>query len=66
MTKGDAVISVGSNAYGKASTGLNILRETVMGRELFDFAFMDICKALGFQASYAWRSIRTNGRCKRS
>lgn len=27
------------NAYSKASAGLNILRETIMGRELFDFAF---------------------------
>jgi len=39
MTKGEYVQSVGNNAYGKASTGLNILRETIMGREAFDFAF---------------------------
>ncbi len=29
----------GNNAYGKPATGLNILRETIMGRELFDYAF---------------------------
>jgi len=49
MTKGDAVISVGSNAYGKASTGLNILRETIMGRELFDFAFKEYAKRWAFK-----------------
>jgi hypothetical protein len=49
MTKGDAVISVGSNAYGKASTGLNILRETVMGRELFDFAFKEYARRWAFR-----------------
>jgi len=39
MTKGLNVYSFGANAYGKPATALNILRETVMGRELFDFAF---------------------------
>ncbi len=47
MTKGDAVINVGSNAYAKAATGLNILRETIMGRELFDFAFKQYAQPLG-------------------
>jgi aminopeptidase N len=28
----------GNNAYGKPATALNILRETIMGRELFDYA----------------------------
>ena len=49
MTKGDAVANVGSNAYGKASTGLNILRETVMGPELFDFAFKEYAKRWAFK-----------------
>ncbi|WP_339702381.1 M1 family metallopeptidase [uncultured Marixanthomonas sp.] len=39
MTKGLNTYSFGSNAYGKPATALNILRETVMGRELFDYAF---------------------------
>ncbi len=39
MTQGDLVKQFNSNAYGKPATGLNILRETIMGRELFDFAF---------------------------
>ncbi|WP_432411679.1 M1 family metallopeptidase [Rasiella sp. SM2506] len=39
MTKGLNTYSFGNNAYSKPATGLNILRETIMGRELFDYAF---------------------------
>jgi len=39
MTHGDLVKQFMDNAYNKPATGLNILRETIMGRELFDFAF---------------------------
>ena len=39
MSKGDNVYSFGSNAYGKPATALWILRETIMGPELFDHAF---------------------------
>lgn len=39
MSKGDNVYSFGNNAYGKPATALWILRETVMGPELFDHAF---------------------------
>ena len=39
MTNSESVWSLGNNAYNKPTTALNILRETVMGRELFDFAF---------------------------
>ena len=39
MSKGDNVYSFGSNAYGKPATALWILRETIMGKELFDHAF---------------------------
>ena len=39
MSKGDNVYSFGNNAYGKPATGLWILRETIMGKELFDHAF---------------------------
>jgi hypothetical protein len=49
MTKGDAVSRVGSNAYAKASTGLNILRETILGRELFDFGFQEYAKRWAFK-----------------
>ncbi|MDX2033281.1 MAG: M1 family metallopeptidase [Blastocatellia bacterium] len=39
MTNSESVIALGPNAYAKPATALNILRETVLGRELFDFAF---------------------------
>jgi hypothetical protein len=39
MSKGDHVYSFGANAYGKPATALWILRETIMGKELFDHAF---------------------------
>ena len=39
MSNSENIIQFGNNAYGKPATGLNILRETIMGRELFDYAF---------------------------
>ena len=39
MTNSETALQFGNNAYGKPATALNILRETVMGRELFDHAF---------------------------
>ncbi|GAB1307546.1 M1 family metallopeptidase [Urechidicola sp. KH5] len=39
MTNSESIWQFGNNAYGKPATGLNILRETIMGRELFDYAF---------------------------
>lgn len=39
MSNSESILQFGNNAYGKPATALNILRETVMGRELFDHAF---------------------------
>ncbi|HEV7843987.1 MAG TPA: hypothetical protein VGO69_09850, partial [Pyrinomonadaceae bacterium] len=39
----------GNNAYGKPATALNILRETVMGRELFDYAFKEYARRWKFK-----------------
>ena len=39
MTNSESVIALGPNAYAKPATAFNILRETILGRELFDFAF---------------------------
>jgi Peptidase family M1 domain len=39
MSNSESLIDFGNNAYSKPATGLNILRETIMGRELFDYAF---------------------------
>ena len=39
MTNSESIHQFGNNAYGKPATAMNILRETIMGRELFDYAF---------------------------
>jgi hypothetical protein len=39
MTNSESIHQFGANGYAKPATGLNILRETIMGRELFDHAF---------------------------
>jgi hypothetical protein len=39
MSNSETIKQFGNNAYGKPATGLNIMRETIMGRELFDYAF---------------------------
>ncbi len=41
MTQSDSVLALGPNAYSKPTVALNILREVVLGRELFDFAFKE-------------------------
>jgi hypothetical protein len=49
MTNSENIMQFGPNAYGKPATALNILRETVMGRELFDFAFKTYAKRWAFK-----------------
>ena len=49
MTNSESVLQLGPNAYGKPAAALNILRETVMGRELFDFAFKEYAQRWKFK-----------------
>tara|TARA_R110001632_G_scaffold10237_10_gene38119 strand:- start:2453 stop:4816 length:2364 start_codon:yes stop_codon:yes gene_type:complete len=49
MTNSESILQFGNNAYGKPATALNILRETVMGRELFDFAFKEYAQRWKFK-----------------
>lgn len=49
MTNSESLLQFGNNAYGKPATALNILRETVMGRELFDFAFKTYCERWAYK-----------------
>ena len=49
MTKGLNTHQFGNNAYGKPATALNILRETVMGPELFDYAFKEYSRRWMFK-----------------
>ena len=49
MTNSENIIGFGPNAYSKPATGLNILRETIMGRELFDYAFQQYSRRWAFK-----------------
>jgi hypothetical protein len=49
MTNSESIWQFGNNAYGKPATALNILRETVMGRELFDHAFKEYSRRWAFK-----------------
>jgi hypothetical protein len=49
MTNSESIHQFGNNAYGKPATALNILRETIMGRELFDYAFKMYCERWKFK-----------------
>jgi virulence-associated protein VagC len=49
MTNSESVLKFGPNAYAKPATALNILRETVMGRELFDYAFKEYSRRWAFK-----------------
>ncbi|MFC4209970.1 M1 family metallopeptidase [Pedobacter lithocola] len=49
MTNSENIARFGPNAYSKPATGLNILRETIMGRELFDYAFKEYSRRWAFK-----------------
>jgi hypothetical protein len=49
MTQSDSVLRLGPNAYSKPAAALTVLRETVMGRELFDFAFREYAQRWKFK-----------------
>ena len=49
MTNSESLLQFGANAYAKPATALNILRESIMGRELFDFAFREYSRRWQFK-----------------
>jgi len=49
MTNTENIVNYGSNAYDKPAAALNILRETIMGRELFDYAFKEFSTRWAFK-----------------
>ena len=49
MTNSENIVQFGPNAYSKPATGLNILRETIMGREQFDYAFKEYARRWAFK-----------------
>ncbi|SOD95667.1 M1 family metallopeptidase [Spirosoma fluviale] len=52
MSSSDNILpnTFGPNAYDKPATALNILRETIMGRELFDYAFKEYARRWAFKS----------------
>jgi hypothetical protein len=50
MTNSENINNFGANAYSKVATGLNILRETIVGREMFDNAFREYAKRWAFKS----------------
>lgn len=61
MTGSDEILQFGNNAYGKPATALNILRETVLGRERFDFAFREYARRWKFKRPTPADFFRTIG-----
>ncbi len=59
MTNSESIYQFGNNAYGKPATALNILRETIMGRELFDHAFKEYSRRWMFKQPYPADFFRT-------
>ncbi|UGQ45413.1 M1 family metallopeptidase [Massilia endophytica] len=49
MTNSESLLQFGNNAYAKPATALNILRETILGRELFDKAFREYSQRWKFK-----------------
>ena len=49
MTHSDSLLQPGPNAYAKPTAALNVLRETILGRELFDFALREYARRWKFK-----------------
>lgn len=52
MTNSESILQFGPNAYSKPATALNVLRETVIGRKQFDFAFKEYSQRWMFKRPY--------------
>ena len=49
MTNSEQILQFGPNAYAKPAAALSILRETIMGPEIFDYAFKEYAKRWAFK-----------------
>ncbi len=59
MTQSDSLLQFGANSYAKPATALVILRETVLGRERFDFAFREYSRRWRFRRPTPYDFFRT-------
>ena len=59
MTNSESLLQFGNNAYGKPATALVVLRETILGRELFDQAFREYSVRWKFKRPTPYDFFRT-------
>ena len=59
MTNSESLLQFGNNAYGKPATALVVLRETILGRELFDQAFKEYSVRWKFKRPTPYDFFRT-------
>jgi hypothetical protein len=59
MTNSESIAQLGNNAYGKPTAALTVLRETILGRELFDHAFKTYSQRWAFKRPYPADFFRT-------
>jgi hypothetical protein len=59
MTNSESLLQFGNNAYAKPATALVVLRETILGRELFDFAFREYARRWKFKRPTPYDFFRT-------
>jgi hypothetical protein len=59
MTNSESIAQLGPNAYGKPAVALNLLRETILGRDLFDHAFKTYAQRWAFKRPYPADFFRT-------
>tara|TARA_B100001105_G_scaffold252399_1_gene244005 strand:- start:716 stop:3109 length:2394 start_codon:yes stop_codon:yes gene_type:complete len=59
MTNSESLLQFGNNAYAKPATALVILRETILGRELFDQAFKEYANRWKFKRPTPYDFFRT-------
>jgi len=49
MTSSDNILQIGPNVYTKVATAMNILRETILGHDLFDYSFKEYARRWAFK-----------------
>ena len=59
MTHSDSLLQFGNNGYAKPATAMVVLRETILGRELFDFAFREYARRWRFKRPTPYDFFRT-------
>jgi hypothetical protein len=59
MFRPEAITQLGANAYTKVAVGLNMLRETIVGRQAFDYAFREYSRRWAYRTPEPMDFFRT-------